>query len=85
MKDYGAARVYFDSVIETYRDTPWAVRAMLLKGRSYVAQERYEDARTAFQQVIDDFPDSDASDEAAREIRELEHVRPGGEDVESGE
>lgn len=84
MKNYGAARVYFDSVIETYGDTAWAAPALLLKGRSYAGQKRYEDAGAAFQRVIDDFPGSDASGKAAREIRELEHVRPGGEDVESG-
>ncbi len=84
MKNYGAARVYFDSVMETYGDTPWAAPALLLKGKSYARQARQEDARAAFQQVIDDFPGSDASGEAAREIRELEHVRPAGEDVEAG-
>ena len=84
MKNFGSARVYFDSVIETYGDTPWAASALYLKGRSYAGQKRYEDARAAFQKVIDDFPGSEAGDKAARELRELEHVRPGGEDVESG-
>jgi len=84
MKSFRSARVYFDSVIETYGDTPWAASALLLKGRSYAGQKRYEDARAAYQQVIDDFPGSEAGDKAAHEIRELEHVRPGGEDVESG-
>lgn len=83
MKDYVAARLYFDSVIENYGDTPWAARALLSKGRSYAGQKRYDSARAAFEQVIDDFPGSDASDKADREIRELEHVQPVGEDVES--
>ena len=83
MKNYTAARLYFDSVIETYGDTPWAPRALLSKGRSYKAQRRFQDARAAFEQVMDDFAGSDASSEAAAELRELEHVQPGGEDVES--
>jgi outer membrane protein assembly factor BamD len=83
MKNYGAARLYFDSIVETYGDTPWAARALLLKGISFARQKRYEDARAAFQQVIDDFPGSDASGEAAREMRGLGAARPEGEDVES--
>jgi outer membrane protein assembly factor BamD len=80
MKNYRAARVYFDSVLETYGDTPWAPRALLLKGRSYVRQGQYENAKAAFEQVVAGFPGSDASDEAAGEMRELEHVRSGGEE-----
>jgi outer membrane assembly lipoprotein YfiO len=83
MKNYVAARLYFDSVIENYGDTPWAALAMLSKGRSYARQKRFQDARAAFEQVIDGFPGSDAGAEAARELKELEHVQPGGGDVES--
>jgi outer membrane protein assembly factor BamD len=83
MKSYVAARLYFDSVIENYGDTPWAPRALLSKGRSYAGQKRYEDARAAFERVIEDFPGSRASEEAVREIRELDDVQPSGEDVES--
>jgi outer membrane protein assembly factor BamD len=84
MKYYAAARLYFDSVIETYGETPWAPRALLLKGESFVGQGRYEDARDAFRRVMDEFPGSEASEEAAREMVGLERARPGEEDVESG-
>jgi outer membrane protein assembly factor BamD len=84
MKDYGAARVYFDSVVETYRDTAWAPRALFLKGKSYVGQNRLEEARSAFRQVVDDFPGSGVSAEAARELEDLDNVRPAGTEAESG-
>jgi len=83
MKDHVAARLYFDSVIENYGDTRWAALALLSKGRSYAQQKRYEDARAAFERVIEDFPRSEAGDEAAAEIQDLDHVQPGGDDVES--
>jgi outer membrane protein assembly factor BamD len=76
MKDYKAAEVYFDSVLETYRDTPWAPRALLMKGKTYVGWKRFGDAEAAFRQVIDDFPESEVAEEAAGSLRELEHVRP---------
>lgn len=83
MKDYRAAHVYFDSVIETYGDTAWAPRALFLKGRAYAGQERFEEARGTFQRVIDDFPGSEIGGDAARELRELEDVQPAGETVGS--
>jgi outer membrane protein assembly factor BamD len=78
MKDYKAAQVYFDSVLETYPDTPWAPVALLMKGRAFAGQKRLDEAEASFRQVLEDYPESPASLRAARELKELEHVRPAG-------
>jgi outer membrane protein assembly factor BamD len=85
MKDYRAAHVYLDSVLETYRDTPWAPRALILKGRAYIGEKRLEEAEAAFRQVIEEFPQSDARREATRELEDLKHVLPAGEERASEE
>jgi outer membrane protein assembly factor BamD len=78
MKDYNAAHVYFDSLLEAYGDTPWAPRALLLSGKAYVAQKRFGDAEAAFRRLVEDFPESEAAADAARELKELESVRSSG-------
>lgn len=84
MKDYRAAEVYFDSVLEDYGDTPWAPRALLMKGKTYIGWNRLEEAEAAFRQVIDDFPESEVAAEAAGNLRELENVRPAEGEAGSG-
>jgi outer membrane protein assembly factor BamD len=78
LKSYGAARIYFDSVLETYGDTPWAALAMLMKGRALAEEKMYDEAEAVFRNVLEDYPDSQAGLEAARELKELEHVQPAG-------
>jgi outer membrane protein assembly factor BamD (BamD/ComL family) len=53
MKKYPSAIIYFDSVIEGYNDTPWAEHALKLKGDSYSAMKKYQDAVQAYELYLD--------------------------------
>ncbi|HVP58674.1 MAG TPA: outer membrane protein assembly factor BamD [bacterium] len=71
LADYKSARIYFDYVVSTYSDTPWAPEALFSKGQAFEREGDPAQARIAYQQVIDDYPSSPASAEAARRLKEL--------------
>jgi len=71
LADYKSARIYFDYVVSAYSDTPWAPEALLYKGEAFEREDDPGQARSAYQQVIADFPSSGASTEAARRLKEL--------------
>jgi TolA-binding protein len=48
------------------KDTP---QALLRLGLAYRAQKKESDARQAWNQLVRDFPESDASEEARRALR----------------
>jgi outer membrane protein assembly factor BamD len=67
-----SARIYFDSLLEDYGDTRWAAPALLGKGLALARENRVEEARQAFEQVLRDYPESGYSEEAAQKLKELE-------------
>jgi outer membrane protein assembly factor BamD len=71
LADYKSARIYFDYVASNYSDTPWASEALLGKGEAFEREDDPGQARSAYEQVITDFPSSGASTEAARRLKEL--------------
>ena len=71
LRYWRAARIYFDSVLEEYPDTPWAARAMLGKAVAFAGEKKVDRARETLERVLLDYPDSDVGREAARRLKEL--------------
>jgi len=71
LADYKSARIYFDYVVSAYSDTPWASEALLGKGEAFERENDPGQARSAYEQIMTDFPSSVASAEAARRLKEL--------------
>jgi len=71
---YRAAHIYFDSVVAEYGDTPWAAHALIGKAKTYIKEKKFDEAREALQQVVDDFPDTPMSREAAQRLQGLVHA-----------
>jgi outer membrane protein assembly factor BamD len=72
MGNYRSAHLYFESVLDEYGDTGWAAYALLGRGKAYVGQKRFDEAKRAFEQVIERFPASPAGQEAAGSLKRLE-------------
>ncbi|MEO7672134.1 MAG: tetratricopeptide repeat protein [Longimicrobiales bacterium] len=66
MKDgsYGSARQYFQNVIRSFRNEPEAPLAQFQIGESWVMEDSWEEAYTAFDQVATDWPSSPRASEA---------------------
>jgi outer membrane protein assembly factor BamD len=79
LADYKSARIYFDYVVSTYPDTPWAATALLEKGEALEREGDPGEARRTYEQLIQDFPSSSAGSEAARRLKEL----GGGSDTKT--
>jgi outer membrane protein assembly factor BamD len=71
LRHWNPARIYFDSVLQEYPDTPWAAPALLGKALAYVGEKRLNKARETFEQVVSDYPESDVGREAAKRLKEL--------------
>jgi outer membrane protein assembly factor BamD len=71
LRDYSAARIYFDLVASNYPDTEWAPRALLGKATAYRRQGRREEARQVYEQVLGDYPGTPASEAASSRLRGL--------------
>jgi outer membrane protein assembly factor BamD len=65
------ARIYFDSVLEEYGDTPWAQHALLGKGIALVGEGKLTEARLAYEELLRDYPRGPAGDRATRRLKEL--------------
>lgn len=68
-RDFERASVEYRKAVELApkgKDTP---RALLRLGLAYRAQKREADARQAWNQLVRDFPESDATEEARRALR----------------
>lgn len=55
MKKYPSAIIYFDSVIERFDDTPWAERALKMKGDSYFAMKKYPEAAQTYERFLNQY------------------------------
>jgi tol-pal system protein YbgF len=68
-RDFERATVEYRKAVDLApkgKDTP---QALLRLGLAYRAQKREADARQAWNQLVRDFPDSEASEEARRALR----------------
>jgi tol-pal system protein YbgF len=68
-RDFERATVEYKKAVDLApkgKDTP---QALLRLGLSYRAQKKESDARQVWNQLVRDFPESDASEEARRALR----------------
>jgi outer membrane protein assembly factor BamD len=82
--DYKSARVYFDYVVGDYGDTAWAPLALMRKARSFERQGMAAEAKTAYEQVVKDYPSSESGKEAARKVKDLGGVSEAQPGSDSG-
>jgi outer membrane protein assembly factor BamD len=82
---YEPARIYFDSVLEEYGDTPWAGQALLGKGIALVGEGKLGEARLAYEQLVTDYPASPAGEQASRRLKELRNAIESQRRSSSGE
>jgi outer membrane protein assembly factor BamD (BamD/ComL family) len=71
MKKYPSAVIYFDTVIDQFDDTSWAAAALKMKGESYFAMHKYEEASRSYQRYlqIENAPDRDTIENRLRECQ----------------
>jgi outer membrane protein assembly factor BamD len=81
---YKAAHVYFDSVVAEYGDTPWAAHALVGKAKVCIKQKKFDEAREILEQVIEAFPETPMSREAAQRLKGLVYA-PETEEQTSSE
>jgi len=63
-KQYQAAVLRFQEVIDTYKDSPWAPWAMLRQGECFDQQGQKENAKLFYEDVVRIWPKSKAAKEA---------------------
>lgn len=64
MREYEAALIYFNQVLDEYYDTDWADDAMLGKIVTYMDEEKYEAAKQEIEKFQAQFPFSDLKNKA---------------------
>ena len=64
-RDFAGARVHYQAVIDRFPQSGTLPNAMLLLGRGYYSEGKYDDAIKAFQKLFDAYPQSPAAREAA--------------------
>jgi TolA-binding protein len=69
-----AAIALFEEIVEKYRKAPAAARAQFMAGYSYLATQRYSEARECFQRVVDFYPDASSADEARELLVKLKPI-----------
>jgi outer membrane protein assembly factor BamD len=65
MGDYEASRIYLESVVSEFPDTPWAPKALLAEGEGLLYQGETARAEEVFERLIRLYPDSEAAATAA--------------------
>jgi len=68
LKNGASARVYFEAVVRDYPDTPWAPRALLAQARSAAADGLPDEARGAYERLMELYPGSEEASSAALEV-----------------
>jgi outer membrane protein assembly factor BamD len=68
MTEYKAARMYYQSVLDNYYDSPFAEDAQLYKADSWADQKQWMDAKTAYQAFLIRYPESDRLDYVSERI-----------------
>lgn len=67
-KDYPAAVLAFQAVIDAHRDSPWASWAMLRQGECFEAQGQAKNAKLFYDDTIRLYPKSKAAKEAKEKL-----------------
>lgn len=67
-KDYAAAVLAFQAVIDEHRDSPWASWAMLRQGECFEAQGQTKNAKLFYEDTVRLYPKSKAAKEAKAKL-----------------
>ncbi|MGQ9560371.1 MAG: outer membrane protein assembly factor BamD [Candidatus Oleimicrobiaceae bacterium] len=79
---YDSALIYFDSVLASYYDTPYGPKALFWKGECLMKQARYQEARQAFSDYAQRYPQGADADRVRRRLKELSsHLEQGSDAV----
>ncbi len=71
MREYGAAIIYYNMVLEKYYDSSWADNAVAGKIETYLDSEDYAAAAKEVDKFKQQFPDSDLKDEVQKQAERL--------------
>lgn len=71
MKDYDAALIYLNEVLDLYGDTDWAAQALFLTGELYSKQGKFVQAKKAFQEFVSKYPQNKLTDKAKKKIKDI--------------
>jgi len=72
MDQYGAALLYFREVLDRYGDTPWVRYAQFGIGRAFLKQGKRDEARRAFEKVVQNGTDERLKRKATQKLKEIE-------------
>lgn len=75
-KEYTAAAIYLQTVIDKYYDTKFAPLAIYQMGRTRLKQDQYELARDLFTTFLAKYPDHSLRLKVEKEIQELDKNNP---------
>jgi outer membrane protein assembly factor BamD len=71
MKDYQAAAIYFQTVIDKYYDTQWAAESSFRLGEAYSGDGKNDDAVEAYHNFLSKYPDHPSKDKAVSALAKL--------------
>jgi len=76
MKDYHAAIIYFQSVIDQYYDTDWSVKATYYLGQSLAYDDRNKEATEVYRTFLQKYMGHQWSERVKEALAELDANRP---------
>lgn len=82
---YKAAIAYFDKVISEYRDSKYVDKAMLWKAKSFLQRKEYSKARTALNELLVKFPDTDLKQDIVELQKEIDESKDDPEPKDSSD
>lgn len=71
MEKYEPARIYLNGVLEEYGDTEIKDEAILLLGKCYEEEHKFDEAKEAYERVLNESEDEKSKEEARERIRKL--------------
>ena len=71
MKDYDAALIYLNEVLNLYGDTDWAAKALFLIGELYSKQKKFDEATKTFQEFVEKYPQDKLTNKAKKKIDDI--------------
>ena len=80
LKDWEAARLYFEELLERYPMSNWATRAQYEIAESYAKEGKYREAIEQYEIFIQSYPENELSAEAGKRLTDLrsDHPAPSG-------
>ena len=71
MREYDAAIIYYDKILEQYYDSAWADDALLGKIETYISMEDFDNAAKEIEKFSEQFPGSENKDKVDKFVLEV--------------